>query len=63
MAKITVHGGPSNALAELADGEHVLSAEAVNAAAEVVEEPADESSGEAAAEEPEKAPRRRTRGK
>jgi hypothetical protein len=64
MAKITVHGGPSDALAGLADGEHVLAADAVEAAAEASEEPAVESDGEAAVEEPEKAPRqRRARGK
>jgi hypothetical protein len=63
MAKITVHGGPSNEPAGLADGEHVLSADAVKAAAESAEEPAPEASSEAVAEEPEKAPRRRTRGK
>jgi hypothetical protein len=63
MAKITVHGGASDALAGLADGEYVLSAEAVKVAADVSEESADGSS-EAAAEEPEKAPRqRRTRSK
>jgi hypothetical protein len=64
VAKITVHGGPSDALAGLADGEHVLAADAVEAAAEASEEPAVESDGEAAVEEPEKAPRqRRARGK
>jgi predicted ATP-dependent serine protease len=45
MAKVTVHGGPSNAAAD---------------EAESVEEPAAESS-EAEAEEPKKAPQRRTR--
>ncbi|MGW1532328.1 hypothetical protein [Streptomyces aureus] len=47
MAKVTVHGGPSNAAAE---------------EAEDVEEPAADSS-QAEAEEPKKAPQRRTRSK
>ena len=53
MAKITVHGGPSTPPADEPE------VETDDGAAE----PQPEASGEAAAEEPEKAPRRRTRGK
>jgi hypothetical protein len=51
MAKVTVHGGPSNALTGLADGEHVLSAEAVAAATEGGE---DVSAGNNSSTSPEK---------
>jgi hypothetical protein len=64
MAKITVHGGPSDALNAATDDEDVLPEDTASAAAEASEEPSTESSGDTATEEPEKAPRqRRARGK
>lgn len=69
MAKVTVHGGPSNVAAALGDGEFVLSADTVKAVAEGGEDvSAGTSSSTSSEKEPsspepsESGPRKRARG-